>query len=611
MKVKGELIEFNSRCVDVTVDGITRTAYQPFALDHSLGSLDLTLEYAKTTEIGLGCMYSVEVAYQTKKEELATTRYFIPFASHEEALKFTSVDMHGFEYTLKEGPRHLYMDVERENANETDATEIDILAAVFVVCKHVLPKIGFELDMEHVGILRATRKNKYSFHVIIRNVIFPSHEVEQLFKLLLRETLRSPPPELKPLVDSLVNYTKLNRKNRVMQTTTIDLVAMGRSRGQMRAPYQTKLGKPDSSLYILKGKKEDVWTYGFNGKTIPPHCKVERDQEVFYQMALKRNIRRKGKDRVQRSIDALLAQINNPIEMAKHLLLFDKTQTYPRLDTPEEILMSIPNSGKYYQTRELYMLLLKECKSLKGMKKLFAEWVGDDKWKADWDQCTVPNSYNPGQLIYTLHNHMVPHEDTGINLIKLVCDVPKLDLNKYTYIETTERYVSNIKVHDVPLSTAIQHQGALTGVRDPTDVDTWFIRSSVNTGKTTLLRNITCPDILLFSARRKHAQTLHEDLPHFNLYLNENKRKLEHTKFARLIISFESVWRLRNHLQYSTLILDEIQSLLSTLSGGSFPFLGSRIGSATFNKPSLTVWQDSIFSSVLSCVNAWRFLGHV
>lgn len=346
MKVKGEQINFNSRCVDVTVDGITRTAYQPFTSDDlRLGSLDLTLEYAKTTEIGLGCMYSVEVAYQTKEEELATTRYFPPFKNIEEATKFTSVDMHGFEYTLKEGPRHLYMDVERENANETDATEIDVLAAVFVVCKHVLPLIGFELDMKHVGILRATRENKYSFHVIVRNIIFPSHEVEQLFKLLLRETLRSPPEALKPVVDSYVNYTKLNRNQKVMQTTTIDLVAMGRSRGQMRAPFQTKLGKPNSFLYILKGKKDDEWTYGFHGKSIPPHCKVERNQEIFYRMAVKRNIQKKGKFMVQRSIDALLTQMNNPVEMAKSLLLFDKSRTYPRLETPEEILKSIPNSG--------------------------------------------------------------------------------------------------------------------------------------------------------------------------------------------------------------------------------------------------------------------------
>jgi len=269
-------LEFDSRCVDITVEGTTRTAYQPFTADTNECSLDLAIKYAKATDT-LACMYSVEVPYVDREDNLKTTRYFLPFDSLALALKFTSHDMHGFEYTLTEGARYAYMDVERENVNEITATEVDILAAVFVVCKYVFPLIGHKLDMDQVGILRASRKNKYSFHVIFRNVIFPSHEVERLFKLTIRDFLKDPPAELKPIVDEYVNYTKLNVKGKVMHTTTIDLCVMGRCRGQMRAPLQTKVNKPDSALHVLKGSLDDVWTYGYHGGTIPEECVVHRE----------------------------------------------------------------------------------------------------------------------------------------------------------------------------------------------------------------------------------------------------------------------------------------------------------------------------------------------
>ena len=181
---------------------------------------------------------SVEHQYErmnkdTNTVEMCSTRYFGGFTSEREGVRILNqCNYHAYEVTLDKGKRYLYLDIEAEE-DELVIEEVDLLGAVFTIMKYVLADLGCELRWEDVGILRATRPGKISFHVKFGNIYFATYEDEYLFKMYISNFLENPPKHLKDLVDTHVNFIKKLTNGDALRHT-IDTSTLGRRRGQMR-----------------------------------------------------------------------------------------------------------------------------------------------------------------------------------------------------------------------------------------------------------------------------------------------------------------------------------------------------------------------------------------
>ena len=438
-----------------------------------------------------------------------------------------STNQYLYECIPKNAIVKLYLDIDMATVVLDEVQNKRILSSLLqIVSDQLYLKYQVEIEMEDYIILNSSRLDKMSYHVILsKKIAFKKMEILQTFMLYIYELLR----EKKEFW-----YTKGASKSLCILDKSVYT-----SNQKFRLLNQSKIGKEDYVLTLDDPNidKRDTFIRLYNGMT---GFFIVDSEDIIIKAIKEKSKSEKiiTKDRIANnefSLDGLTLREQKKMSLNQ----------LRRLSEYKQYLYLIPNG---YQSRPLFIQVGFALHNAGGTMQDFEDYA------------KLSPKYKNGRDVRRFHTF--DREKLGLSYLKIraqqACpdffDVNLARLTKYLNVDlsTMNVYEENSRYLSDKLLTCAE--------------DIVILDAMLGCGKTTKIKEYIakhkCSRILCISPRITFSYFISSEFG-FDIYLEDG---IDCTKSNRLVISLESLHRVVG-MKYDLIILDEIESTLSTFGG--------------------------------------------
>ena len=529
-------------------------------------------------ERDLGTMF-VAKEQQFLKENIVSNFRVFSVLNKNQIERGLNYDMNLYEYVYKGDKRKRFLFIDYEHIPSHGRPGIKklfqklesnlkwpskCLALTLSFFEYVFNKLELPWDEDSLIIMEATRKGKASFHITWRNIIFPTHADEKIFRDYL-EAVISTCEDCK----EFATFMEPGKDNILIPKYAIDLVPslLGAVSTQMRMINQSKLGKPESRLRVLKwipnvplNFEHTLWGQYWDSQNICNPISFDETKAhtpealQFIKNELPNRLRNGEPTELwKRYIEKQKDWKSIAIYRFKKKLDGYYTDRKPDLSTWEKSILALKDYNlkgtKFRQDWHVFRALMHESKQLGVSFEVFSEFVQDKQFRCMWDEIKIIDNYYP-QVIDGCLKIVYPNVFENPNAQEL-CE--QLYEWKYKNIKTGKgQTVSNVLTDsDFENKTILMESHCGDG-------KTYYVLTQLQR----LLKENPCSTVFL-GCRIKFVEELVEKIKkHIPLLRSRDYRihgNLRNDK--HVVVELESINKISGCKAFDILVLDEIRGL--------------------------------------------------